>query len=118
MSYILFWIDVGPNNNVDEGRSGSGGLDSSPSLHPNLYGSHATGNRATNNNSPPTPSGQQMLVVPQPVKSNNNLTGVPATNGTGRKYQCKMCPQVRLIYFFFINSFIFFQILFSSITQL
>ncbi len=77
-------------NNIDEGRSGSGGLDSSPSLHSNLYG-HSN-NRSNNNNSPP--SGQQMLVVPQPVKSSNNLSGAPTTNGTGRKYQCKMCPQV------------------------
>jgi hypothetical protein len=68
-----------------------------------LYGSHASGNRATNNNSrPPTPSGQQMLVVPQPVKSSNTLSSAPTTNGTGRKYQCKMCPQVRIFITFIL----------------
>ncbi|XP_054160453.1 zinc finger protein rotund-like isoform X2 [Oppia nitens] len=102
--------NAGPNNNnnnnnnsVDEGRSGSGGggggLDTSPSLHHQLYGSHAGGNRHNNNNNnsrPQSPmTAQQMLVVPQPLKSSNTLTSSGATtNGTGRKYQCKMCPQI------------------------
>ena len=96
MSVHLTNFKMFAGNNIDEGRSGSGGLDASPSIHSNLYGhGHGGGNRATNNNSPP--SGQQMLVVPQPVKSSNTLSGngaTPTTNGTGRKYQCKMCPQV------------------------
>ncbi|CAG2101148.1 unnamed protein product [Medioppia subpectinata] len=88
--------NTNPTNNIDDGRTGSGGLDTSPSLHHNLYGSHTSaGNRNANNNSrPQSPNGgQQMLVVPQPLKSSNTLSGGPTTNGTGRKYQCKMCPQ-------------------------
>lgn len=91
---LFYYYFLGHSNNIDEGRSG-GGLDTSP-MHPSLY-HHGGGNRgsnnAANNNNSPTPSGQQMLVVPQPVKSSNLSTSVP--NGTGRKYQCKMCPQVR-----------------------
>lgn len=38
-----------------------------------------------------------LLVVPQPI--NATKIGASLANGpsTGRKYQCKMCPQVRLI---------------------
>lgn len=34
-----------------------------------------------------------LLVVPQPINASKMGGGMP--NGTGRKYQCKMCPQVR-----------------------
>ncbi|XP_063709430.1 zinc finger protein rotund isoform X2 [Culicoides brevitarsis] len=33
-----------------------------------------------------------LLVVPQPINASKMPNGMP--NGTGRKYQCKMCPQV------------------------
>ncbi|RWS31766.1 zinc finger protein rotund-like isoform X1 [Leptotrombidium deliense] len=71
----------GPNN-VDENRSTSSGLDSSPSMHHNLYASRSQANSS--------PGPGSLLVVPQPVKTSMN----PTTNGTGRKYSCKMCPQV------------------------
>lgn len=35
-----------------------------------------------------------LLVVPQPINASKMGSGLP--NGTGRKYQCKMCPQVRI----------------------
>ncbi|XP_074604527.1 uncharacterized protein LOC141857857 isoform X2 [Brevipalpus obovatus] len=77
----------GPNS-VDESRSGSSGLDSSPSMHHGLYG-----NRSGANSSPNTgPGHQSLLVVPQPVKT-SHMSNNPTANGTGRKYQCKMCPQ-------------------------
>ncbi|KAF0312302.1 hypothetical protein FJT64_016907 [Amphibalanus amphitrite] len=78
--------------------------------NPYLYGARANG---TSPGSPPvvTSSGHagNMLVVPQPSLLTSKLpTGHPtmpsgylpagapvgATNNTGRKYQCKMCPQV------------------------
>lgn len=34
-----------------------------------------------------------LLVVPQPINATKMNPGL--TNGSGRKYQCKMCPQVR-----------------------
>lgn len=74
------------SNIADENRSGSSGLDASSPMSHALYGGH--GGRA--NTSPPVAHSQAMLVVPQPVKS----AGGGHTNGTGRKYQCKMCPQV------------------------
>uniref|UniRef100_A0A182T625 Uncharacterized protein n=1 Tax=Anopheles maculatus TaxID=74869 RepID=A0A182T625_9DIPT len=38
-----------------------------------------------------------LLVVPQPINATKiGATGLP--NGTGRKYQCKMCPQVGFLY--------------------
>ena len=70
---------------VDENRSGSSGLDASPMPHA-FYGGPGPGGRV--NTSPPTSHSQAMVVVPQPVK------GAGHSNGTGRKYQCKMCPQV------------------------
>ncbi|XP_043234684.1 zinc finger protein squeeze-like [Amphibalanus amphitrite] len=78
--------------------------------NPYLYGARANG---TSPGSPPvvTSSGHagNMLVVPQPSLLTSKLpTGHPtmpsgylpagapvgATNNTGRKYQCKMCPQM------------------------
>ena len=75
-----------------------------------LYGARANG---TSPGSPPTVTSSghagNMLVVPQPTLLTSKLptghptmpsgylpTGAPvgATNNTGRKYQCKMCPQV------------------------
>lgn len=65
-----------------------------------LYGSHGNRANSTSSGSPPvsTPSSSgSMLVVPQPISAATKGPGAPsgvATNGTGRKYQCKMCPQV------------------------
>jgi hypothetical protein len=39
-----------------------------------------------------------LLVVPQPINATKISGSLP--NGTGRKYQCKMCPQVSLIKIF------------------
>ncbi|GFS67511.1 zinc finger protein rotund [Trichonephila clavipes] len=66
----------------------------------NLYGSH--GNRANSTSSGSSPvstpsSNESMLVVPQPISAATKDHGAPsgvATNDTGRKYQCKMCPQI------------------------
>lgn len=53
--------------------------------------------RATSNssNSPGNLHGQSstLLVVPQPINATKMTSGL--SNGNGRKYQCKMCPQVR-----------------------
>uniref|UniRef100_A0A8W7Q3J4 Uncharacterized protein n=1 Tax=Anopheles coluzzii TaxID=1518534 RepID=A0A8W7Q3J4_ANOCL len=41
----------------------------------------------------PTNPAAALLVVPQPINATKiGATGLP--NGTGRKYQCKMCPQL------------------------
>lgn len=83
----------------DENRIG---LDSS--VHHSLYGSHATGRLINSGggggNAGATGAsghgghggGQSMLIMSQPMKS---LSSSNTSNGTGRKYQCKMCPQVR-----------------------
>ncbi|XP_055929041.1 zinc finger protein rotund-like isoform X6 [Argiope bruennichi] len=89
----------GPGGSLEEGRGG-GGMDSSQ-MH-NLYGSHGNRANSTSSGSPPvsTPSSSgSMLVVPQPISAATKGPGAPsgvATNGTGRKYQCKMCPQIFL----------------------
>lgn len=57
------------------------------SMQQALYGGHVP---RTNTSPQGGHPGQAMLVVPQPVK-----TGAQS-NGAGRKYQCKMCPQVSL----------------------
>ena len=76
---------------MEESRSGSSGLDTSPTIHHSLYS-----NRSAANSSPTSaPPHQSVLVVPQPVKT--SMPNNPTSNGTGRKYQCKMCPQVEVI---------------------
>lgn len=35
-----------------------------------------------------------LLVVPQPINATKITAGLTNGTGTGRKYQCKMCPQV------------------------
>ncbi|XP_076320485.1 zinc finger protein rotund-like isoform X5 [Tachypleus tridentatus] len=87
-------VQKGPVSMLEEGRSPPM---ESPQMH-SMYGSH--GNR--NGGSPPVSSpssGGSMLVVPQPInaaiKSSASINANNATtNGTGRKYQCKMCPQI------------------------
>lgn len=36
-----------------------------------------------------------LLVVPQPINATKIGAGLTNGGGPGRKYQCKMCPQVR-----------------------
>ena len=36
-----------------------------------------------------------LLVVPQPINATKMGAGLTNGTGPGRKYQCKMCPQVR-----------------------
>jgi hypothetical protein len=74
----------------------------SPSL-PHLYGAPRSNNSGSSvSSSPPSSAG---LVVPQPLSSGQGNGKGPhnsnAVNGTGRKYQCKMCPQVRILFFLF-----------------
>ncbi|CAO1407646.1 unnamed protein product [Diamesa tonsa] len=56
-----------------------------------IYGSTSALRAQSNSNSPGNGHGQpsSVLVVPQPI----NATKM-TSNGTGRKYQCKMCPQI------------------------
>ena len=65
----------------------------SPTLPNSLYGAPRSNNSASSiSSSPPSSAG---LVVPQPLSSGPGNGKGPTTNGgTGRKYQCKMCPQV------------------------
>nr|CDK60411.1 Rotund [Euperipatoides kanangrensis] len=62
-------------------------LDSSH-LH-SMYPAHSNRTSSTSSNSPPAPptttTTSSMLVVPQPIN---------AAKANGRKYQCKMCPQI------------------------
>lgn len=73
-------------------------------MPPSLYSSAPRSN-SSSSSSPPSvttaTSSASMLVVPQPINATKMSSGVPPTlsqqpsaNGTGRKYQCKMCPQV------------------------
>lgn len=61
-----------------------------------IYGSTSALRAQSNSNSPGNGHGQPssaLLVVPQPINATKMTSGL--SNGTGRKYQCKMCPQVR-----------------------
>lgn len=88
MNYIFFVVDP-----------------TSPTL-PNLYGAPRSNTSGSSvSSSPPSSAG---LVVPQPLSSGQggNTKG-PSHNsggggGTGRKYQCKMCPQVSSLFLLFV----------------
>lgn len=43
-----------------------------------------------------------LLVVPQPINASKISTGLTNGTGPGRKYQCKMCPQVFMIFVYII----------------
>ncbi|XP_023243466.1 zinc finger protein squeeze-like isoform X3 [Centruroides sculpturatus] len=83
----------GPVSGLDDNRASS----IEPSQIHGIYGNH--GNRTSSSGSPPvsTPSSSgSMVVIPQPINAiaKGPALGSASTNGTGRKYQCKMCPQI------------------------
>ncbi|CAG0889547.1 unnamed protein product [Darwinula stevensoni] len=65
------------------------------SLYPGGHGGRPPSSGSSS--SPPAPSSSASasgaVVVPQPIKGGSTGGGPPTANGTGRKYQCKMCPQ-------------------------
>ena len=68
-----------------------------------IYGAAGALRSVSSNSSSPGGTHHQntpaaLLVVPQPINA-TKIGGL--TNGTGRKYQCKMCPQVMNIFIFF-----------------
>lgn len=96
-----------------EGQQMSGGL----------YG-HRSNSSASSSPPATSGSGQTGLVVPQPINaakggpghgqgaSGNNNSGHihshPSNGASGRKYQCKMCPQVGKVsptHYFFLTGF-------------
>ncbi|XP_076358052.1 uncharacterized protein LOC143250846 [Tachypleus tridentatus] len=92
----------GPGSTVDEARSPT--LDPPHQLH-NMYGNHSHRHYNSSNSDNPTvsisTSSNSMLVISQSinavVKSPPTLNVTSAVNnGNGRKYQCKMCPQIFL----------------------
>ncbi|XP_023243465.1 zinc finger protein rotund-like isoform X2 [Centruroides vittatus] len=86
-------LQKGPVSGLDDNRASS----IEPSQIHGIYGNH--GNRTSSSGSPPvsTPSSSgSMVVIPQPINAiaKGPALGSASTNGTGRKYQCKMCPQI------------------------
>lgn len=77
---------------LDDGRLDHHGLQGGQ-MTP-IYGASGALRAASNSNSPGNLHGQPstLLVVPQPINATKMSSGL--TNGSGRKYQCKMCPQV------------------------
>lgn len=65
--------------------SGASGLNN----HHNLAGLNLGGSLSMSHGHNPSSA---LLVVPQPI--NASKIGPPLGPGAGRKYQCKMCPQV------------------------
>ncbi|KAJ4439491.1 hypothetical protein ANN_07615 [Periplaneta americana] len=98
----------GYRGSLEEARMESGAHQGGAGMPPgSLYNSTGGGaprsNSSSSSASPPasapTPSAAAaMLVVPQPINA-SKMSGqqqgsiVSANGGTGRKYQCKMCPQ-------------------------
>ncbi|KAI5749965.1 hypothetical protein M8J76_011814 [Diaphorina citri] len=59
-----------------------------------IYNNGTPRSHSTSSNSLSPPAGAQpaMLIVPHPLTSNQKEHHVVTHNGSGRKYQCKMCP--------------------------
>lgn len=72
---------------------------------PPMYGHSGPIRSGSSNSSSPgganghTTTPAALLVVPQPINASKINSGLTNGSGPGRKYQCKMCPQV-FIYFF------------------
>ncbi|XP_076052915.1 zinc finger protein rotund-like isoform X3 [Oratosquilla oratoria] len=94
----------GPPHTLDERLDGrttglpdSRGLDITHNMAPAAL--YARSNGSASSSSPPTVSTPSMLVVPQPINAAKMpptppTIGQNANNGSVRKYQCKMCPQI------------------------
>lgn len=62
-----------------------------------LYGAGARSHSSSSSSASP-PHGAATLIVPHPLsvtKTGPDQHHVVTHNGSGRKYQCKMCPSVR-----------------------
>jgi len=55
------------------------------------YHGNVRSNPSSNSSSPTLNHPGTMLVVPQPINATKMNSSI---SGTGRKYNCKMCPQV------------------------
>lgn len=80
---------------LDDGHHGAQGQMS-------IYGAAGPLRSNSSNSSSPGGGGHThagtpaaLLVVPQPINATKIGAGLTNGAGPGRKYQCKMCPQVR-----------------------
>lgn len=85
--HLYHWFLGGVEDGRMEGiGSGAGGLGA-------VYGGGRSHSSSSSSASPP--HGQAaMLVVPHPLTTTKDQHHVVTQNGSGRKYQCKMCPSV------------------------
>ncbi|KAG8322616.1 hypothetical protein J6590_020320 [Homalodisca vitripennis] len=58
-----------------------------------LYGGAVRSHSSSSSSASP-PHGAATLIVPHPLAASKDQHHVVTHNGSGRKYQCKMCPQV------------------------
>lgn len=104
---MLKEIQIVPGHLLDDGR-----LDhQSGQSHMAIYGATGALRSASSNSSSPGGAGigigggiggphghsgtpAALLVVPQPINASKIGATLANGPGTGRKYQCKMCPQV------------------------
>lgn len=79
---------------VDDGRMDP------PGALGGLYGGTARSHSSSSSSASP-PHGAATLIVPHPLAASKGPEQhhVVTHNGSGRKYQCKMCPSVRLLNF-------------------
>lgn len=106
--YNLFFFVLASNGI----NNGAGVEDSSPTSHVSNNQVYTTSpfNRnlmSSSNSTSSAPSNQnsvsQIIALPQNFKLSNHLH---VSNGTGRKYQCKMCPQVGLLQTKLLNTYL------------
>lgn len=100
----------GQNHMAIYGAAGALRSNSSNSSSPGGIGVHNVGNSGLggpgigglSHGHANTPAA--LLVVPQPINATKIGSSLANGPGTGRKYQCKMCPQVKYCFccFFFV----------------
>lgn len=71
-------------------------------------GGHSAGLSGLSHGHANTPAA--LLVVPQPINATKIGASLANGPGTGRKYQCKMCPQVRFYHTLFLSYLTFYGV--------
>ncbi|KAI8045174.1 hypothetical protein M5D96_001353 [Drosophila gunungcola] len=93
-------LGLGASNGIGGGGGGGGSVGGSSSLGAS---SHHAAAAAHHHNQAVAAASAALLVVPQPINASkmggpggvaSGAGGHAAGGGSGRKYQCKMCPQV------------------------
>lgn len=100
---------VSSNSNSPAGGAGGGVSGGGPGgIIGGSAGVHPGSHHVSHHSSAVAAASAALLVVPQPINASKISAGlggggVGGGGGTGRKYQCKMCPQVSQVKVFYLE---------------